>query len=84
MLKKLDYVKATEKHGIPHHINRAGSMIGIFFTDEPVINYDAAKSSSGAYYREMVEQGVFLPPSQFEGLFLSTAHGTDIEATIAG
>ena len=37
-----------------------------------------------AYYREMVEQGVFLPPSQFEGLFLSTAHSdADIEATIA-
>lgn len=38
-------------------------MIGIFFTDEPVINYDAAKSSNlqffAAYYREMVEQGVF-------------------------
>ena len=80
--------KAAEKHGIPHHINRAGSMIGIFFTDEPVINYDAAKSSNleffAAYYREMVEQGVFLPPSQFEGLFLSTAHSdADIEATIA-
>ena len=30
--------KAAEKHGIPHHINRAGSMIGIFFTDEPVIS----------------------------------------------
>ena len=80
--------KAAEKHGIPHHINRAGSMIGIFFTDEPVINYDATKSSNleffAAYYREMVEQGVFLPPSQFEGLFLSTAHSdADIEATIA-
>ena len=63
-------------------------MIGIFFTDEPVINYDAAKSSNlqffAAYYREMVEQGVFLPPSQFEGLFLSTAHSdADIEAAIA-
>jgi glutamate-1-semialdehyde 2,1-aminomutase len=80
--------KAAEKHNIPHHINRAGSMIGIFFTDEQVINYDAAKSSNleffAAYYREMVEQGVFLPPSQFEGLFLSTAHSdADIEATIA-
>ena len=62
-------------------------MIGIFFTDEPVINYDAKSSNLeffAAYYREMVEQGVFLPPSQFEGLFLSTAHSdADIEATIA-
>ena len=62
-------------------------MIGIFFTDEPVINYDAKKIFKLRilfYYREMVEQGVFLPPSQFEGLFLSTAHSdADIEATIA-
>ncbi|MEH6891645.1 glutamate-1-semialdehyde 2,1-aminomutase [Bacillus sp. JJ864] len=76
------------KYGIPHCINRAGSMVGIFFTDEKVINYETAKMSNldyfAAYYREMVEQGVFLPPSQFEGLFLSTAHSdADIEATIA-
>ena len=62
-------------------------MIGIFFTDEPVINYDAKIFKLRilyTYYREMVEQGVFLPPSQFEGLFLSTAHSdADIEATIA-
>ena len=59
-----------------------------FFTNEEVINYDTAKTSNleffADYYREMVEQGVFLPPSQFEGLFLSTAHSdADIEATIA-
>ena len=76
------------KYGVPHCINRAGSMVGIFFTDEKVINYETAKTSNleyfAAYYREMVEQGVFLPPSQFEGLFLSTAHSdADIEATIA-
>lgn len=76
------------KYDIPHCINRAGSMVGIFFTDEKVINYETAKTSNleyfAAYYREMVEQGIFLPPSQFEGLFLSTAHSNaDIEATIA-
>ncbi|MGG2095257.1 glutamate-1-semialdehyde 2,1-aminomutase [Bacillus sp. S13(2024)] len=76
------------KYDIPHCINRAGSMVGIFFTDEKVINYETAKASNleyfAAYYREMVEQGIFLPPSQFEGLFLSTAHSdADIEATIA-
>ncbi|MFX3624037.1 MAG: glutamate-1-semialdehyde 2,1-aminomutase [Ectobacillus sp.] len=78
---------AAQKHGIPHCINRAGSMIGIFFTDEKVINYETAKTSNleffAVYYREMIEQGVFLPPSQFEGLFLSTAHtDEDIEKTI--
>lgn len=79
--------QAAEKHGIPHTINRAGSMIGIFFTNEDVINYEKARTSNlklfASYYREMANNGVFLPPSQFEGLFLSTAHSDeDIEATV--
>ncbi len=78
---------AAEKYDIPATINRAGSMIGFFFTNEAVINYDRAKTSNleffAAYYRAMAEQGVFLPPSQFEGLFLSKAHSDeDIEKTI--
>ncbi|OQP06346.1 glutamate-1-semialdehyde-2,1-aminomutase [Geobacillus sp. 46C-IIa] len=80
--------QAAEKYEIPHTINRAGSMIGFFFTNEPVINYETAKTSDlelfAAYYREMANEGIFLPPSQFEGLFLSTAHSDDdIEYTIA-
>ncbi|KXG11498.1 Glutamate-1-semialdehyde 2,1-aminomutase [Anoxybacillus sp. P3H1B] len=79
--------KAAEAYDIPHAINRAGSMIGFFFTNEKVVNYEKAKTSDlemfAAYYREMAEQGVFLPPSQFEGMFLSTAHtDEDIEKTI--
>ncbi|PLR75488.1 glutamate-1-semialdehyde-2,1-aminomutase [Bacillus sp. V3-13] len=79
---------AAEKRGIPHTINRTGSMIGFFFTNEEVINYEKAKTSNldyfAAYYREMAEQGIFLPPSQFEGLFLSTAHSDeDIAKTIS-
>jgi glutamate-1-semialdehyde 2,1-aminomutase len=78
---------AAEKHDIPITFNRAGSMIGFFFTGEKVINYETAKASNlkffAAYYREMANQGVFLPPSQFEGLFLSTEHSDeDIEKTI--
>jgi glutamate-1-semialdehyde 2,1-aminomutase len=78
---------AAEKYGIPHTINRAGSMIGIFFTNENVINYEVAKTSNleffADYYREMANEGVFLPPSQFEGLFLSTAHtDEDLQKTI--
>ena len=72
------YEEAAEKHQIPLQINRVGSMVGVFFTDKPVINYETAQSSDldrfGKYYRGMIEEGVFLPPSQFEGLFLSTAH----------
>ena len=80
--------KAAEKYEIPHTFNRAGSMIGFFFTNEKVINYEAAKTSNleflASYYREMAHEGIFLPPSQFEGLFLSTAHSDeDIAKTIA-
>ena len=69
---------AAEKYDIPHTVNRAGSMIGFFFTNEKVSNYDKAKTSDlelfADYYRLMAEEGIFLPPSQFEGMFLSTAH----------
>jgi glutamate-1-semialdehyde 2,1-aminomutase len=78
---------AAEKYDIPHTINRVGSMIGFFFTNEAVTNYEQAKTSNldyfAAYYQEMANQGVFLPPSQFEGMFLSTTHSNeDIEKTI--
>jgi len=78
---------AAKKYGVPLTFNRAGSMIGFFFTDENVINYETAKASNldffANYYREMANAGIFLPPSQFEGLFLSTAHSDeDIAKTI--
>lgn len=78
---------AARKYGVPLTFNRAGSMIGFFFTDEKVINYETAKASDleffANYYREMANEGIFLPPSQFEGLFLSTAHSDeDIAKTI--
>ncbi|MEW8987704.1 MAG: glutamate-1-semialdehyde 2,1-aminomutase, partial [Bacillus sp. (in: firmicutes)] len=72
---------AAQKHGIPHTINRVGSMVGFFFTNEAVTNYEQAKTSNldyfASYYQEMANQGVFLPPSQFEGMFLSTAHSNE-------
>ncbi|HLS65751.1 MAG TPA: glutamate-1-semialdehyde 2,1-aminomutase [Pseudogracilibacillus sp.] len=81
------YREAADKHGIPLQINRAGSMVGYFFTEEEVINYETAQTSDldrfKKYYRGMLEEGVYLPPSQFEGLFLSAAHTDDqIEHTI--
>src|SRR5690606_33380712 len=93
MNKKIDrlvegYEQASEEFDIPIYINRAGSMLGVFFTNEKVINFETAKTSNleyfAKYYQAMIEEGVFLPPSQFEGLFLSTAHtDEDIEKTIA-
>ncbi|MCZ2258422.1 glutamate-1-semialdehyde 2,1-aminomutase [Sporosarcina sp. G11-34] len=80
--------EAAEKYNIPHTVNRAGSMIGFFFTNEKVTNYDIAKTSHldlfAEYYKLMAEEGIFLPPSQFEGMFLSTAHTEKhIEKTVA-
>ncbi|MEK4426412.1 glutamate-1-semialdehyde 2,1-aminomutase [Solibacillus sp. FSL K6-1523] len=70
--------EAATKYNIPHTVNRAGSMIGFFFTNEEVIDFESAKTSDLAlfaeYFKLMAEEGVFLPPSQFEGLFISTAH----------
>jgi glutamate-1-semialdehyde 2,1-aminomutase len=86
MLEK-GMMAAAEKYEIPFTCNRAGSMIGFFFTNEDVINYEKAKTSNleyfATYYREMAYNGVFLPPSQFEGIFISTAHSDeDIVKTI--
>jgi glutamate-1-semialdehyde 2,1-aminomutase len=67
---------------------RVGTMFGLFFADEPVVDWDTAASSDtdrfAAYFRGMLERGVYLAPSQFEVGFLSVAHDeTVIEATIA-
>lgn len=70
--------KAASKYNIPHTVNRAGSMIGFFFTNEEVVDFETAKTSDlqlfAEYFKLMAEEGIFLPPSQFEGMFLSTAH----------
>ena len=78
---------ALQEAGIPGRVNVAGSSLTLFFTDAPVHNYADAKKSDtarfGAFFRAMLDRGVFLPPSQFEGLFLSTAHtNDDIDRTL--
>lgn len=74
--------------GIPLTINRVGSMICPFFTDQPVTDYETAKRSDlqrfNRYFAALLDLGISIPPSQFEGMFVSTAHTEeDIEATIA-
>jgi glutamate-1-semialdehyde 2,1-aminomutase len=74
--------------GVPLTTNRVGAMGTWFFTPDPVTNYDeAAKSDTaafGRFHRAMLNQGVWLPPSQFEAAFLSAAHGEEETAlTIA-
>jgi glutamate-1-semialdehyde 2,1-aminomutase len=73
--------------GVALTLNRVGAMWTWFFTSDPVTNYDeAAKSDTaafGRFHRAMLDQGVWLPPSQFEAAFLSTAHGeAEVHATI--
>jgi glutamate-1-semialdehyde 2,1-aminomutase len=73
--------------GVPVIQNRVGSMMTLFFVTEKVRNYTTAMRSDakrfGPYFREMLHRGVYLPPSQFEALFVSIAHSEkDIDDTI--
>jgi len=79
--------KASTKYNIPVCLSGLGSMMCLFFTDQPVLNYDVAKNSNleifNEYFWNMLEQGVFLPPSQFEAFFISLAHNEeDLNFTI--
>jgi len=65
-------------------VNSIGSLATLFFSDAPVVNYSDAKKSDTRiytrYFRQMLDRGVFLAPSQFEASFVSAAHTeTDIE-----
>jgi glutamate-1-semialdehyde 2,1-aminomutase len=73
--------------GIPVTTNRAGAMWTWFFTKNPVVDFTTAATSDtaafGLFHRAMMDTGVWLPPSQFEAIFLGTAHtGEVIEATL--
>jgi glutamate-1-semialdehyde 2,1-aminomutase len=74
--------------GIPAQINATGSLATVFFTPDPVRNYTDAKRSDtnryGRFFREMLDRGIFLAPSQFEAAFVSAAHTSqDIDRTLA-
>jgi len=78
---------AAEEAGVPAQFTRVGSLSCMFFTDQPVYDYQSAKTSDtakfAAYFKSMLEQGINLAPSQFEAAFISTAHTEeDIERTI--
>lgn len=81
------FADAAKQSGAPARVNVAGSLLTMFFTGEPVRNYDGAKRSDtrrfAAFFLEMLDRGIFLPPSQFEALFVSAAHtDQDIQRTI--
>jgi glutamate-1-semialdehyde 2,1-aminomutase len=81
------FEKAAKQAGIKVSVDRVGSMLGLFFTDKKVNNFDEAKTSDlnmfSAYYKGMLENGIYLAPSQFEALFVSLAHTIEhIDRTI--
>jgi glutamate-1-semialdehyde 2,1-aminomutase len=79
---------AAEEGGAHVTLQRVGTMFTLFFTDQPVVDWSTAKkadtSQYAAYFREMLAEGVYLAPSQFEAGFLSTVHREEeIDQTIA-
>ena len=79
---------AARAAGLPHQIAGVGSMFTLFFAEQPVRDYPTASKSDTArfsrYFWGMIDEGVYLPCSQFEANFVSAAHTpADIDATIA-
>lgn len=70
--------RALDAAGVPHCLQRAGTLFSVFFAEGPVSDYDAAREQStgafAAFFHAMLEGGVYLPPSAFEAWFVSGAH----------
>ncbi len=73
--------EAAQRHGVKVTVNQVGSMLSLFFTDQPVTDFETAVSSDtaqfGQFFRAMLDQGIYLPASQFETWFLSVLHTDD-------
>jgi glutamate-1-semialdehyde 2,1-aminomutase len=74
--------QASRRAGVDIQVQRCGSMFTIFFSSEPVTDFESAKCSNtelfAQFFRRMLEQGVYLAPSQFEACFVSLAHSEDV------
>ena len=80
-------LKSGEERGVPITVNHATGLLTVFFTEGPVTDYETAKTSDtkkfARFFVEMMEQGIYLPPSQFEAWFVSLAHTQkDLDRTI--
>lgn len=78
---------ARDTFGDSVQVNQVGSLMSVFFTKEPVVDYNSATSSDteayAAYFNAMLQQGIYLAPSQFEAMFVSAVHSKeDLERTI--
>jgi glutamate-1-semialdehyde 2,1-aminomutase len=90
--KKTSYLterifESAEEQGIPVSINRATGMFTLFFTEGPVRDYFSAKMSDtkrfAKFFIGMLDQGIYLPPSQYEAWFISLAHTQkDLDKTV--
>jgi glutamate-1-semialdehyde 2,1-aminomutase len=71
-------IEAASKAGVDIQLPRIGSMFTIFFTKDPVTDYEtAAKADTKSYakfFHQILSQGIYFPPSQFEAAFVSVAH----------
>jgi glutamate-1-semialdehyde 2,1-aminomutase len=78
---------ALAAEGVPHTLQRAGSLFSVFFRDAPVEHYGQAQDQASfryaAFFHAMLDQGVYLPPSAYEAWFVSAAHDEDAIARIA-
>jgi glutamate-1-semialdehyde 2,1-aminomutase len=79
---------AAESAGVPHRIGACGSMLTFFFSREEVVDWPSASRCDTAayakYFWKLLDRNIYMPCSQFEALFLSTAHTeADIDTTIA-
>jgi len=80
--------RLAAKHNVPASMNRVGSMGCLFFTDQPVVDFDSAQTADTQKFAQMfcsmLQNGVYLAPSQFEAAFVSLAHDQeDIAKTLA-
>jgi glutamate-1-semialdehyde 2,1-aminomutase len=70
--------EALTKEGVPHRVQTAGSLFSVFFTEEPVRDYDGARAQQAwrypPFFHAMLARGVYLPPSAYEAWFVSAAH----------
>ena len=77
-------LRLCQERGVPAVLNQVGSMFTLFFSAQPVVDYETAKKSDtalfGRFFRGMLDRGVYLPPSQFEAAFVSTTHTPEVIA----
>lgn len=80
--------RAAAASGVEVNISRVASLLTIFFTGNAALNYQSVAASDtvrfGRFFWQLLEQGIYWPPSQFEAAFISLAHSEkDIETTVA-